>query len=220
MPRRPRSAATPAYFHVINRAAAKVPLFVRPRDYRDFLAILREGLTRHPVPVISYCLMANHWHLVIGPTGTLLLSQLMHWVSTTHAVRFRRRHDSVGTGPVYQGRFKAKQIEDAASLIRTCRYVERNALTAGLVHRAQDWPWSSLSDRRQATQRVPLRGADFLASDVWVDHVNQRVTLAETLPITHEPGNADVSVGTSPAAQTTTRPTPMLKARNISVSSS
>ena len=176
-----RSHETP-YFHVINRAAAKTPLFTNPRDYREFLAILREGLEKFPVPVIAYCVLANHWHLVVGPTGTTLLTRLMHWVSTTHAVRFRLRHKTVGEGPVYQGRFKSKGIEDAGVLIRTCRYVERNALTAGLVKRAQDWPWGSLGERRHGNPNVPLTGADFLLSDMWADYVNQNVTLAELLP--------------------------------------
>jgi putative transposase len=162
---------------VINRAAAKAPLFTKPRDYREFLAILREGLKRHPVPIVAYCILANHWHFVIGPTGTNRLSSLMHWVSTTHAVRFRIRHKTVGHGPVYQGRFKAKGIDAAHILIQTCRYVERNALTAGLVRRAQDWPWGSLADRRQASPAVPLKTAHYLTSDAWVDYVNQMVTL-------------------------------------------
>ena len=79
MPRRARTSSIPAYFHVINRAAAKAPLFLKPRDYREFLEILREGLKRHPVPVLAYCILSNHWHLVIGPTGTKRLSSLLHW---------------------------------------------------------------------------------------------------------------------------------------------
>src|SRR5262249_21116742 len=101
------------------------------------------------------------------------------WVSTTHAVRFRLRNKSVGEGPVYQGRFKSIGIEDAHTLIQTCRYVERNALTAGLVTRAQDWPWGSLADRRQADHAIPLKEADYLGSDAWMDYVNQTVTLKE-----------------------------------------
>jgi putative transposase len=179
MPRRARTLSLPGYFHLINRAAAKAPLFVKPREYREFLQILREGLRRHPVPVIAYCVLSNHWHLLIGPTGTKRLTLLMHWVSTTHAVRFRRRRETVGEGPVYQGRFKSKEIEDAASLVRIARYIERNALTAGLVRRAQDWPWCSLSDRRREDPAVPLKDAEFLGSDTWVDYVNQVVTVSE-----------------------------------------
>jgi len=217
MPRRPRSSLIPAYFHVINRAAAKAPLFLKPRDYREFLQILREGLTQHPAPVIAYCVLSNHWHLVIGPTGTERLSTLMHWVATTHAVRFRLRQKTVGEGPVYQGRFKSKEIEDAHALIRTCRYVERNALAAGLVRRAQDWPWASLADRRQARPTFPLKAAEFMASDSWMEFVNQDLV---TDPRRQDSGpSADMSESACSGAQTAISPTPMLNARNISASS-
>ena len=149
MPRRLRSSGSGYYCHVINRAANRTPLFARPREYREFLDILREGLDLYPVPVVAFCVLSNHWHLVLGPTGTTSLSRLMHWVETTHAVRVNVRRKTVGQGPVYQGRFKAHLIEEAGGLVRTCRYVERNALTAGLVRRAQDWPWGSLAERRR-----------------------------------------------------------------------
>jgi len=149
MPRRARRLDSEHYFHVINRSNRRVPLFLRPKDYRDFLEILRAGLAKHPVPIVAYCVMDNHWHLVVGPTGTERLSRLMHWVTTTHAVRLQLLRKRVGEGPVYQGRFKSHVIETAGRLLRVCRYVERNALAARLVRRAQDWPWGSLADRRR-----------------------------------------------------------------------
>jgi putative transposase len=172
MPRRARSATTATFFHAINRSARKQPLFLTPRDYRAFLAILNEGLTRHPVRLISYCLLANHWHLVLGPVGTDGLSSLLHWVTTTHAVRWHRRGRTVGQGAVYQGRFKAQAIMAPDQLMRACRYVERNALTAGLVRKAQDWPWCSLAARLLLRSDVPLASTPFLASNAWIDYVN------------------------------------------------
>src|SRR5262245_20140411 len=118
MPRPLRSAGSGYYCHVINRAAQRAPLFNKPREYREFLGILREGLERHPVPVVAFCVMSNHWHLVLGPTGSPSLSRLFHWVGTTHAVRFRMRTKTVGEGPVYQGRFKSHIIEEAGGLVR------------------------------------------------------------------------------------------------------
>lgn len=176
MPRRARTLLPNHYFHVINRAAGKAPLFTRPRDYREFLRILREGLARHPAPLVAYCIMANHWHLIIGPTGTGRLSRLIHWVSTTHAVRFRLRLKTIGDGPVYQGRFKARPVDESGDLVMVCRYVERNALTAGLVRRAQDWPWGSLADRLRPDPALPLTGAEFLTSEAWVSFVNAMLT--------------------------------------------
>ena len=172
MPRRARTLPEPHYFHIVNRSARRAPIFARPKDYREFLAILRTGLEKHPVPIIAWCVLNNHWHLVVGPTGTKCLSRLLHWVTTTHAVRLNLRRGTVGQGPVYQGRFKSHALETSGSLLRAIRYVERNALTAQLVHRAEDWPWGSLNDRLRPQQAVPLVAVPFLSSDAWIAHVN------------------------------------------------
>ena len=172
MPRRPRSASAAGFFHVVNRSVRKIPLFQSPRDYRGFLLVLNEGLERYPVRLISYCVLSTHWHLVVGPVGTERLSRLIQWVSATHAQRWHRRRNSVGEGPVYQGRFKSFPVDASAHLLRVCRYVERNALTAGLVRKAQDWPWCSLSERSALRHEVPLVTTPFLTSDVWTDFVN------------------------------------------------
>lgn len=175
MPRKRRAAYGIQFFHVINRSAQRAPLFQRPSDYRTFVHALAEGLQRHPIRLISYCVMPNHWHLVVGPVGPAELSALMHWVTTTHAVRWRIHRKSTGEGPVYQGRFKTEPLEALDNLMRACRYVERNALRAGLVARAQDWPWSSLAERLRADPALPLVSTPFLSSDAWVAHVNAGV---------------------------------------------
>jgi putative transposase len=172
MARRPRSALAASYFHVINRSVRKVPIFTRPSDYRAFLTVLRQGLIRHPARLVSYCILSNHWHLVVGPNSIKDLSRLMHWVTVTHSVRWHRRHQTVGQGPVYQGRFKCQPIDATAVLMRVCRYVERNALRAGLVRRAQDWPWCSLSERLRADARLPLVSTSFLTR--CVDRLRER----------------------------------------------
>lgn len=181
MPRRPRSAAPVTFFHVINRSVRKSPLFSRIHDYREFLGILHDGLQRHPVRLLCYCIMPNHWHLVVGPVNPAHLSKLMHWVSTTHAVRLHLRQKTVGQGPVYQGRFKSHVVQAADELVRVCRYVERNALRAKLVRRAQDWPWCSMSERLRAEQRLPLIRTPFFESAAWVDYVNAVLTPQERL---------------------------------------
>jgi len=174
MPRRRRVDYEPGYFHVLNRSAGKLSLFTRPTDYRAFMNILRAGLEKHPVRLVSYCLMSNHWHLIVGPVGPTRLSQLLHWVTTTHAARLRRRRQLVGSGAVYQNRFKARPLETLEGLMRACRYVERHALAAGLVARAQDWPWCSLAARLLPDRSVPVVDTPFLASPSWVDYVNAR----------------------------------------------
>lgn len=172
MPRRRRTATPARYFHVINRSAGRQSLFQTALDYGAFVRILRDGLTRHPVRLVSYCLLPNHWHLIVGPVEPTALSPFMHWVTTTHAVRWRRHRKSVGEGPVYQSRFKDRPIESPDGLMRACRYVERNALQAGLVERAQDWPWCSLAARLLRPGPLPIVDTPFLVSDGWLDYVN------------------------------------------------
>ena len=172
MPRRPRSSTPASFFHVINRTARRVPIFVRSTDYRAFQNVLSAGLARYPVDLFAYAVMANHWHLVVGPKSTEALSEFMRWVTATHAVRWHHRHGTIGQGALYKGRFLAVPVASAASLVRVCRYVERNALTAGLVKHAEDWPWCSLADRFRADPRVPLAAAPFLGSPAWANHVN------------------------------------------------
>ena len=133
MPRRPRRTGDTACFHIVNRSAGRVPLFRRASDYRAFIEILRAGLERYPARLISYCLMPNHWHLVMGPGDSDRLSKLLHWVTVTHAVRWRHHHQTVGLGPVYQNRFWSEPLTTADHLVAVCRHVERNALGAHVV---------------------------------------------------------------------------------------
>lgn len=172
MPRRARSTQRTSYFHVINRSVRGLVLFTQPADYRAFLAILSQALERHPVQLIAYSLMPNHWHLVMGQTDTAILSRCLHWVTSTHAIQLNRFRQSASEGPVYQGRFTSVEIPAVGDLVRVCRQVERNALQAGLVRQAQDWPWASLSDRLQSSQCVPLINAPFLSTRSWADYVN------------------------------------------------
>ena len=179
MPRRPRASATTGFYHVINRSVRKQTLFAQPRDYRAFLAVLQGGLRRYDTPLLAYCVMKNHWHLLLGPVGKQRLSKVIQWVTSTHAARWHKFRGTTGQGPVYQGRFTSTPIDDIAALVPMSRYVERNAKSAGLVSNAEDWPWSSLAQRIRGSQHVPLAGAAFLSSVTWLDYVNATITRRE-----------------------------------------
>jgi putative transposase len=179
MPRRPRSAVPATFHHVMNRSSRSTTLFSRPREYVGFIRVLREALARHDVELLTYCVMPNHWHLVLRTDQIRELSRFMHWLSTTHARRWHRVRGTVGLGPVYKGRFLSVPIEADGSLIRVCRYVERNPLRAGLVRRAEEWPWSSLTDRGRRKRRLLVLTAPFLEGPTWVDHVNTPLASSE-----------------------------------------
>lgn len=124
-----------------------MPLFDDEGDYLAFIRVLAAGLERYPqARLLSYCIMPNHWHLVFWPRrgSDRVLSELMRWVGTTHVRRWHEHRHSVGTGPIYQGRFKSFPIQEDEHLLGVMRYVERNALRANLVGKAELWRWGSL----------------------------------------------------------------------------
>jgi putative transposase len=131
-------------YHVLNRANARMGIFDTPDDYAAFERILAEAVARVTMRLLAYCVMPNHWHLVVWPREDEDLSRFVGWLSLTHTQRWHARRRSVGSGHVYQGRFKSFLIESDEHLWTVCRYVERNALRAGLCARAEQWHWCSL----------------------------------------------------------------------------
>ena len=181
MPRRARTACGGIVYHVLNRAAGRMRLFARDRDYEAFERTLEQAHQRHPLPILDWCLMPNHWHLVLWPRRDGELSAFMFWLTMTHTQRWRTAHHAVGLGPLYQGRFKAFPVQSDQHLRIVCRYVERNALRAGLVERAEEWRWCSLWRRQQGTaeQREVLTDWPVEEPADWLEWVNGPQTEAE-----------------------------------------
>ncbi len=144
MPRRPRLATGGIAHHVLNRRAGRLPLFEKPGDYSAFEKVLGEVYERTNVRIAAYYLMPNHWHLLLWPRDDGELSEVMRWITVTHTQRWHAHRHSSGSGPVYQGRFKSFPVQTDEHFLTVARYVERNALRAGLVGRAEYWQWSSL----------------------------------------------------------------------------
>ncbi len=158
MARRTRCADAGYVYHVLNRAVGRATWFAKAGDYAAFEKILQEGWERLGMRLLSYTLMPNHWHLVVWPGQDGALSSYVQWLTVTHVRRWHAHHHSVGSGPIYQGRFKSFPIQEGEHFLSVCRYVERNALRAQLVPRAEAWRWSSLWHRLQQTQ-VPWLSA-------------------------------------------------------------
>ena len=176
---RPKRAAQAGFiYHVLNRANARMTIFESDEDYAAFERILSEAVERFEMRLLSYCLMPNHWHLVVHPDEDGQLSRFTGWLTLTHTQRWHAHRQSTGSGHVYQGRFKSFPIQNDEHFYTVCRYVERNALTANLVQRAEDWQWGSLyrwkqgaSDQRKMLSPWPLR-----RKQGWLAHVNQPLT--------------------------------------------
>ena len=171
MPRRTRIDG-PTYFHVLNRSVRRARLFDVPGDYNAFMDALVIAQQRVPMPIVAYCVMPNHFHFVLGPTQTDDLSKFMHRLTVLHSMRWHRFRGTTGTGPVYQGRFRAYPIRDETQFVFVCRYVERNPLRADLVARAEQWQWSSLGRDRRICDLSLLSPWPIPRPTAWVDVVN------------------------------------------------
>jgi putative transposase len=142
MPRTARASQGGYSYHVLNRGNACAKIFHKDGDYQAFQDMMAEASIRIPMRVLAYCLLPNHFHLVLWPAEDGALSRWMHWLMTTHVRRYQLHYRS--SGHIWQGRFKAFPIQDDGHLLIVMRYIERNPLRAKLVERAEEWPWSSL----------------------------------------------------------------------------
>lgn len=107
MPRTARAIKAGVIYHVLNRGNARMPLFHKDADFDAFEQVLGEGLERYPVDLLTYCLMGNHWHLVLRPRTDEALGRLMGWIGVTHVRRHHAHYHSRGGGHLYQGQFKS-----------------------------------------------------------------------------------------------------------------
>jgi putative transposase len=181
MSRPPRHAEGGLVYHALNRANARLRIFDGDADYDAFERVLAEAVTRHDVRLLAYCLMPNHFHLVVWPEADGDLSAFMRWLTMTHTQRWHAHRGSAGSGHVYQGRYKSFPVQDDGHFLTVCRYVERNALRAGLVVKAEDWRWGSLW-RRAAGRRAsgPMLNAwPIDRPRGWVARVNAPLTAGE-----------------------------------------
>ena len=178
MPRRRRQSTAGVIFHVLNRSAKKSTLFEHAADDDAFERVLIEATGRFDVAVFAYCLMPNHWHLLMSPRADGALSRFMHWLTTTHARRWQTARKTDGHGAVYQGRFKALPIADDHHFLWVGRHVERNPVRASLVLTAEEWQWSSLWRRHNADAEWLAEWPIHRPLDRTL-HVNQPQTEAE-----------------------------------------
>ncbi len=143
-------------YHVLNRGNGRMRLFHKAEDYDAFERVLAEGLGRFPVALLTYCLMPNHWHLVMRPRTDESLGRLMGWVGVTHVRRHHEHYQKRGAGHLYQGRYKSFPVAEDDYFLTLCRYVEGNPVRAKLVERADQWRWCGFSRRAHRKADLPL----------------------------------------------------------------
>jgi putative transposase len=173
MARSCRQRAPECVHHVVNRGNRKAAIFHKPGDYKAFLRVLAEATAKFGMRVIAFCIMRNHWHLVLWPTREVPISAYMHWLTSTHVRRYHMHYDLVGTGHLYQDRYRNDVCTDARGVLAVINYVEGNALAAGIVRQAQDWKWSSMRVRLEGDPGKLLSEGPLPLPSNWIEFVNE-----------------------------------------------
>ena len=177
MPRIARGLVDGFTYHVLNRGNGKQEVFHKAKDYEAFLDLLKEAKTRYSVEMFAYCLMPNHFHLVLRPYHADELSKFMHWLTTSHVRRYHRHYGT--TGHVWGGRYKSFIIQDGRYLLMVMRYVEGNPVMANLVNSAKDWLWSSHRGRIGERFSIIFDKVPIELPEDWDKYVNEPLTNTE-----------------------------------------
>ena len=163
-------------FHVLNRGVGRRTLFEKDGDYLAFEQVVGEALRMRPMRICAYCVMPNHWHLVVWPENDGDLPAFMQQLTNKHVKRWKRHRDEIGFGHLYQGRYKSFPVQTEEYFYRVVRYVERNPLRANLVSRAESWRWSSLGDKGLENALLRLSEWPVTRPVDWLEIVNRPET--------------------------------------------
>jgi len=150
MPGRRTTFLAGEFYHLYNRGVDRGAIFFSDDNYRYFIRLMMEKAARHAVEVIAFCLMPNHYHLLIrlGVDNTVspFINRLLgSYVQGVNAVRHR-------VGPLFQGRYKSVHVDRDEYLAHLARYIHLNPVAASFVARPQDWPYSKFAS-------IPIDGA-------------------------------------------------------------
>ena len=144
MPRQARVDIAGEVYHVINRANARTLIFETVGDYQAVLGSLEETLKNIPLDIFSFCIMSNHWHFAVKPKVDGDMGRFFGKFTQKLTQRWHKYHQTVGSGHLFQGRFKSFLVQTDPYFIRLMKYIEANPLRAGLVSKAEEWRWGSL----------------------------------------------------------------------------
>ncbi|NOY65250.1 MAG: addiction module toxin RelE [Nitrospirae bacterium] len=150
-----------AVYHITSRGNAKQNIFLDENDFKEFLAILCHVVKRYNWFLHAYCLMNNHYHLIVEtPEGNLSIG--MRQLNGIYTQRFNKRHHRVGH--LFQGRFKAILVDKESYLLELCRYIVLNPVRAGLTRDPNEWKWSSYRSTIGKTKPIECLGINWILS--------------------------------------------------------
>jgi putative transposase len=172
MPRHARISPDGFFQHVINRGDHREDIFHKSADFAAFQALITEAAWRVPMRIIAYCIMRNHFHLLLWPYRGSDLPAYMQLVMNLHIQRYLRHYPPSSPGHIYQGRYRNVLVEDGPDLWKVARYVDANPVAAGIVRRAEDYKWSSASRLANRPGRPALHPEPIVRSREWLDFVN------------------------------------------------
>lgn len=148
-----------AIYHITSRGNARLPIYEDDYDRKLFLGILDEVVKRYNWLFHAYCLMDNHYHLLVETVDGNLSMGMRH-LNGVYTQRFNRRHNRVGH--IYQGRFKSIFVEQESYLLELCRYVVLNPVRAGIVKHPGNYKWSSYKGTVGLIKAVPFLTVDWI----------------------------------------------------------
>ena len=150
-----------AVYHITSRGNAQQAIFLDEKDFADFLGVLCSVVKRYHFILHTYCLMNNHYHLLIEtPYGNL--SRGMRQLNGLYTQRFNQRHQRAGH--LFQGRYKAILVDKDNYLLELCRYMVLNPVRAKIVKDPKDWRWSSYQATTGHDQGIPCLTTDWILS--------------------------------------------------------
>ena len=141
MPRRPRMYIPGYCYHIVQRGNNREACFFEPENYRVYLKYMGECLPRYGNYLHAYCLMTNHVHLLISPSKTESISNLLKVVCSRYAQYINKKYSRTGT--LWEGRHKSSAVDTELYLLKCYRYIELNPVAAKMVSRPEEYVWSS-----------------------------------------------------------------------------
>lgn len=178
MPRPLRIEYANAWYHVMNRGAGSRDIYTSKNHRQIFLEIIQEAIDQFEIEVHAYCLMNNHYHLLIK-TPRANLGRAMRHINGVYTQRFNK--DQKTDGPLFRGRYKALIIEKDAYLLQVSRYIHLNPIAAKITKSLEDYPWSSYGDYIKKENRADWLKVDEVCSMLNVS--NSRVAYAKYVAV-------------------------------------
>jgi len=132
------------YYHIFNRGNRKQDIFLEDVDYLKYLEKLREYKKKHNISIICYCLMPNHFHLLLRQDADIPIYKFMHGLHTSYSMYFNLKYKKVGH--LFQGKHKQKEIDKDEYLLQLSSYIHLNPVVSDLVDKLEDYQWSSYLD--------------------------------------------------------------------------